>query len=519
VTTWLPQTRPHGNGTAVGRQNDALAAGTSAVGPTGPRARAGWFARHPEWPFVALLTAWPLWWALGIQTFAVPLLCIPCAWRLYRWRATGTRVIRTPPGFGLWLLFLLVMVAGLATIKLQAPGTLPSPVSNRVISWALRALTYAGVTALFLYAGNLTEKELPRRRLAWMLGLVGVYTVAGGILGTLLPRFTFKSPFAYLVPKSFQAAHGNLSSLYPSFAQIQNTLGYAHGRPDAPFAYTNMWGNCLAILLPWLLVGGWFYATSRRQRLFTLAAFALAFIPVVASLDRGLWVGLGVAILYLTARLAARGKLAMLGVVGGVVALAGIVILFTPAQSIISQRLAHGQSNNGRVAGGVSSLQLGLASPIVGWGDTRHQAGSGQSIAIGSTANCKRCGSKSLGGDGQLENLLITTGLVGAGFYCAFFAYGIWRYRRDWTPYGMAGVLVLVLGFVFMFVYNATGPPLAFTMLAYALLWRNDQELNRAVAPARGGSGERGGALPGASRPALAGRNDPAGYGWEASPS
>ena len=65
--------------------------------------------------------------------------------------------------------------------------------------------------------------------------------------------------------------------------------------------------------------------------------------------------------------------------------------------------------------------------------------------------------------------------MLGAVLYVSFFAYGAWRYRRDPTPYGMAGVLVLLLGMVFMFVYNAVGPPLAFTMLAYALLWRNER--------------------------------------------
>jgi len=39
-------------------------------------------------------------------------------------------------------------------------------------------------------------------------------------------------------------------------------------------------------------------------------------------------------------------------------------------------------------------------------------------------------------------------------------------------------VLVLILGFPFMIVYIAVGPPLAFTMLAYALLWKNDRILH-----------------------------------------
>jgi hypothetical protein len=36
-------------------------------------------------------------------------------------------------------------------------------------------------------------------------------------------------------------------------------------------------------------------------------------------------------------------------------------------------------------------------------------------------------------------------------------------------------VLVLLLSFWYMFSYDATGAPLGFTMLAYAVVWKNDQ--------------------------------------------
>ena len=75
--------------------------------------------------------------------------------------------------------------------------------------------------------------------------------------------------------------------------------------------------------------------------------------------------------------------------------------------------------------------------------------------------------------------LLITSGILGAALYCSFFLYGIWRYWRDPTPYGMVGVLVFILGFPFMLVYIAVGPPLVFIMLAYALLWKNDRVLHQ----------------------------------------
>ncbi len=144
-------------------------------------------ARGPAWPVTYLVIGYPLWWALGIADFMWIILAIPMIARMAAWRSRGNRTIRVPPGFGLWLLFLVIVIAGIATITLTAPGTVPSPVSHRVLSYANRTAGYLADTVLLLYAGNLTERELPRRTLAWMLGLVGIFAVVG-FRSTLLSR-------------------------------------------------------------------------------------------------------------------------------------------------------------------------------------------------------------------------------------------------------------------------------------------------------------------------------------------
>jgi len=335
-----------------------------------------------------------------------------------------------------------------------------------------------------VYAGNLTEKELPRRRLAFLLGLVGIYAAVGGFIGVLSPRLQFTSPFAYIIPKSAQAGNGLLQMmLHPGFTQVQNFLGYDVGRPRAPFDFTNMWGNCLAILLPWLIVAWWCYG-SRKERRSVLIVMAIAFVPVVYSLNRGLWIGIGVSIVYLAVRFAARGKLALLAGLCGVLALVAIVIVASPLQDLISQRLSHGKSNAVRSSLSGIAVDVSLSSPFIGYGTTRHQQGSTNSIVVGRTLKCLSCGSRDIGGNGQLWLLLISEGILGAVLYCSFFLYGIWRYWRDPTPYGIAGVLVLILGFPFMLVYVAVGPPLTWTMLAYAVLWKNDRERQKEAAAA-----------------------------------
>lgn len=488
MTTALRQTQERANGEGTRLAPQAAE----------PRPRESWFERNPAWPVVALLAGWPLWWILGFNNYAPVVFAIPMAYRLYRWQASGTRSVRVPPGFGLWLMFLVVTMASVLTLGLTAPGTVVSPVSNRVISFTIRTIVYLACTVILLYAGNLEERELPRRRLAFLLGLVGIYTVAGGIGGVILPNAQITSPLAKLVPQSLLAGNGQLQMmLHPATAQVMTFLGYAQGRPAAPFSWTNMWGNVLAITLPWLFVAWWCYGT-RKERRYLAVVFAIGLVPVVYSLDRGLWIGLGFTILYLAVRFAARGKATLLAVLCATLVLAAVVIAVSPLHGLISQRLSHGRSNTGRASGTLIAIQDGASSPLVGYGDTRHEQGSASSITLGRTANCKACGQSVVGGDGQLQLLLICVGVTGAFFYISFFGYGIWRYRRDRSPYGMAGLLVLMLGFIFMFVYEAVGPPLAFTFLSYALLWRGERERRQA---ALAEAGERPGlAGPGSGR-------------------
>jgi hypothetical protein len=428
--------------------------------------------RNPAWPVSFLLVGYPIWWALGIADFMWLILAVPMIARMVAWRTRGGRPIRVPPGFGLWLLFLVIMVAGIATITLVAPGTVPSLVSRRVLSYANRTAGYFGITVLLLYAGNLTERELPRRTLAWMLGLVGVFTVIGGVAGMILPHLQFSSPFLLLLPKGIQANAFVQASTHPALTQVQNVLGTPGGRPKAPYDYTNTWGDCLTILLPFLLA--WAWLGRRRQRLFALCVTVIAMGPLLYSLNRGAWIGVLLSVVYLAVRLAARGKVALLGGLLAALILAATLVAFTPLNSVVTGRIQNGKSNDLRSHLDGLAITDGLKSPILGFGDTRQEQGSPSSIAVGPSAKCPVCGQLAVGSTGQLWLLLVTDGIAGAFFYLAFFAYGAWRFWRDPSPYGLAGVLVLLLSFWYMLSYDATGAPLGFTVLAYALLWKND---------------------------------------------
>lgn len=467
MTTALERPGQNGQPALPGPAGGAPAPGTLS------QPRGNWFRRNPAWPLIILLAGWPAWWALGIGNYAAVLAAIPMAKQMYMWRARRERPIKVPPAFGLWLLFLVTMTAGILTLHLNAPGTQPGPVSHRLASWFLRALSYFAATVVLLYAGNLTERELARRRLAWLLGLVAVYAVVGGLIGVLDPHISFTSPLAAVVPSSIQASDGTIASmLHPSVVDTATFQGF--GRPSAPFAYANGWGDNFALLLPWLFVGWRRYGTRRSRRI-AAVVIGLAIIPVVFSFDRGAWLGLLLSALYIFVRLTTAANLGRrLAVAGAVVLVFVIAIFATPLHSLIASRISHGSSDSGRVSQTAIAIKGALASPILGYGDTRHAQGSTQSISIGQSANCRNCGSLDIGSHGQLWLLLFSDGIPATIFYLGFFGYGVWTFRRDKSPYGLAGVLVLLLGFVFMFVYLTIGTPLTFTVLAYALLWRND---------------------------------------------
>jgi hypothetical protein len=463
------------------------------------RADVGVLARNPAWPVTALLVGYPLWWALGIADFSWVIFAVPMALTMLAWWTHRTRVIKVPDGFGMWLLFLICAVAGASVLGLGAPQTVATPLSHRVLAYLYRTGTYVGLTVLLLYVGNLTESELPRRRLAWMLGLVALYATLGGIAGMLWPSAQFKSPLYLLLPHSVQRNPLVQSATHPGLAQIQDVLGGNRARPKAPFDYTNTWGNCITILMPWLLVAWWRFG-STLERVIAASALLIAWVPLVHSLNRAAWAGAALSVGWLALWLVIKRRFVLLAAFAVGLAAVGIAIHITTLQRTIGARTGQHQKSN-TIRSNLASLTLkdALSSPVIGYGDTRKMRGGTRSISVGPTAACVQCGQQEVGGTGQLWLVLITTGFLGAALYVGFFGFGIWRYRRDRTPYGLAGLLVLALSLLYGLTYGAIGAPLGFTILAYALLWRSDTQCRRRpkrglaalLGPrARGGHGE-----------------------------
>jgi hypothetical protein len=424
--------------------------------------------RLRHWPVTGVLLLYPLWWALGLGVLVFFAAAVPMAIALIRWRASG-RPVRTPPGFLLWLLFLATVLFGLFTLGADPAGTVPGTAQSRLVSYGFRLGGYATLTVLLLYTGNLDRRELPPKRLAALLAWLFAVTVAGGLLGMAAPRFDFTAPVELFLPGHLRANSFVQSLVHPSAAQIMDLIGGETPRPGAPWGYTNTWGNNVCLLVGWLLVT----ATTRRTRLVAVALLAVATAPVVYSLNRGLWIGLGAIACYVAVRLALRGRfLALTGVALAGVTL-GAALVVTPLGGVVNARLDDGKSNGVRMYTTERAVEGVLESPLIGFGSTRNTQGGRNSIAVGESSDCGRCGNFTIGGNGQLWQLMFAHGLVGTLSYLGFFAVGLWRFRRDATPVGLAASAAIVASLVAMFWYNALVTPLALTMLAYAALWRN----------------------------------------------
>ena len=417
------------------------------------------------WPIAAAIAGWPVWWAIGITNLVFPFFGAFLAVQLFR---RGS--VKVPPGFWMWGLFLLLVVFSGFAIDVDVVGAATSEGIGRYFAFGLRVLNYLAVTVMLLFIGNMTEEELPRRRIIkWMCSLAVVAIVLGA-LSLLLPNFGFVTPSTYFLPGGFRDEGSAIARL----SQLQPVLGEASPRPSAPFPFTNAWGNNLSLLLVWLVVG-WAVLGTKLRRLALYALLLVAVAPIVFSLNRGMWIGLGISLAVVAVRLALRGRVKVLAALVLTLTIGAFCFAASPLETMVQARLETGHSNDVRGSLLSTAIDSAQQSPIVGFGTTRKTLGSDASIAIGPSEACPRCGSRNIGSTGQLTLLLISQGFLGVALYFGFLITILFRYARDHSALGIAGTLVVFLQIFYAGFYSALTMPLAITFLSIGLLWRNDQ--------------------------------------------
>ncbi len=324
-------------GLASGRR---IAPGASARRARHRSARSRYLV--PGWPLKALLVGFPLWWVLGLTTFIFPILALPMLLQLQR-----RRPWRFPPFFWMWALYLLWTVLSLAMFNDSPPGTHATSSGGRLLSIAVTEVEFASITITLLYVGGLSVKEVSQQTIARWMGWFFLTVLAGGFLGVVAPHFQFRSVIEYGLPPHLRANNYVASLVHPIAAQVQNVLGNSAGRPAAPFGYTDSWGNVVGVLILWF-IAAWVIPAKSWKRALYAGIVVSAFIPILLSLDRGMWIGLVAAVVWFGARLLARGRLEVLVWGAGVLAVAIGVFLLTPAHTLVQSRLNNGKSNSNR---------------------------------------------------------------------------------------------------------------------------------------------------------------------------
>jgi polysaccharide biosynthesis protein PslJ len=357
-----------------------------------------------SWPVCVLFAGFPLWWVLGLGSFIWPIVGLPMLLSLLR-----RGQVRLPPGFGLWVLFMAWMVV--SATQLGSIG--------RLGPYLYRGSAYVSITLLYLYVFNAPADRFPARTAIVALTLFWIFVVFGGYLGTFLPRGSISTPAARIVP----AGLGDESLgpiLNPPFAnrgEESRILSRPVGRPAAPFPYTNAWGANFALLVPFALMS--LSAVAKRWwRLLVGAMLVASIVPVVGSLNRGLWLSLTLGLVYAAGRFAIKGRRgAFIGVACTLGLAAAVIVTVGPIKQVFQERLQRDHSGKGRLELYLEAIEITAQRPLFGHG-----------APVESRLDPSK---PSVGTHGQFWLVLVSTGVVGTGFFVAWYAVTLWRTRRS----------------------------------------------------------------------------------------
>ncbi len=410
-----------------------------------PRHRSPTRAPLPGWPLAWLLVGLPLWWFLGL----IDMIVMPFALvMVFYLRRTGG--IRVPRGFAVWLLFLAFMLG--SAIEVTKHTT--------YLTFGYRAGIYLGSTVVFLYVYNSWRWLSDRRIVGYLVGYF-VFMVAGGFLGAAKPIGSFKTPMYYLLAKVAPFMVNNdlvKVMVVRQFSQYDPTnFFHIPPRPAAPFLYTNNWGNVYSLLLPVILV--FFLETPRRtwQRRLLLVLIPVSAIPAMLTLNRGMFIGLGIAAVCVGFRMATQGYLRRVLVASAVAAVVGVVLWNALGVSAgLQTRTA--ASTDTRASLYSQSLHAISASPFFGFG-----------VTIQSTST--NPWDPKVGTQGQFWMVLISNGVIAVVCFVGFFLLVV---ATSWRRHDLAGMTynaVVLVGAIETLYYGLVpyGLPLLMVIAALAL--------------------------------------------------
>lgn len=305
--------------------------------------------------------------------------------------------------------------------------------------FSYRWTLFVGCLAALVWVVNVSEEAVPTRKLVDWLALLWVVMIGFGYLAQVLPDLAMPSPLTVLLGPAgdidfvARITEWNLSD-------VQTLLGRDIARPAAPFPAANSWGAAVAILTPFFL-RSWIVDARGRRRQTGYALLVAALVPIVLSINRGLWISLIIAAVYFVARKAMRGKFGPIVVLSVAVVAVGVVFVATPVGSVVTDRFDSAtESNESRSQLYVDAWEGALDSPLVGNGVPRATNYFESSAPVGT--------------HGLIWYLMFIHGFVGLALFLSWIAIEVFRSGRTRAPLAFWTHLSLVIAFVEMPYYG-----------------------------------------------------------------
>lgn len=371
------------------------------------------------WPLWAITVGMPFAWLLGLHGFVWVLPAL-----VFGVRILADPEVRFPRSS-------IPLVAFLAWILLSMAMV---PTSGGFLLFGFRWLLFAGALTTLVWLVNVPRDRVRTDMIVDWLAALWILLVVMGFLGILFPDFNAKSPF-----QLFSGGLGNVGFIDEisrwRFAETQGFLGYQIARPAAPFNATNGWGAALGILTPFFLKS-WIIQPDRRRRAWGIAIGLAGVYPALVSVNRGLWISLGVGLVYFAARKALRGRFGPVLVLIGTLVAVTLLLVVTPAGQLVGDKLDKSdKSNDSRSTLYDEAFKGAVASPLIGNGAPQRIEGANPAMPP-------------VGTHGMIWYLMFVHGFVGLVLFLGWLGGEVWRSGRVRTADGWWTHLALVIGLV-----------------------------------------------------------------------
>ena len=298
-----------------------------------------------------------------------------------------------------------------------------------------------------------------------MIAGIFVFTaIIGGYLGLFLGETSIPTGLTFVLPQSLLSNDFVRDIVQPPFAQTQDFLGFPLNRPAFPFSFSNDWA---AALVPATFASIAAANRVRSGRAWLPFIALLAIVPMVVSVNRGLWIALIGAILYVAGRRALGGNLILAGRLVAAMLVAGALIFVSPLGNIITERATTEHSVEARGDLYTDVIEAVPESPILGFG------------APLANENPLR---PAVGTHGNFWTALFSQGVPGAAFYLGFWVVmTVKTGRRVRTREQLLLHLAVASSLPTMFYYDHLPAALPIMMMVLAVFFRDrrDDDIRR----------------------------------------